>query len=92
MTAEQPDRRWAFLVTDRTDALVREAARLAGQSMSAFVEESAVARAESVIASRRAERLSPDQFSRFVEALDEVPAAVPQLVELFSRKSRIPSP
>jgi hypothetical protein len=51
MTAEQRDRRWAFRVKSRSDAIVREAATLAGQSLTAFVEESAVVRAESVIAS-----------------------------------------
>jgi uncharacterized protein (DUF1778 family) len=34
--------------------------------------------------------LTPDEFSRFVDALDQAPVAVPELVELFSRPSRIP--
>ncbi len=70
---------------------MREAATLAGQSITAFVEESAVARAESVIAEYQTMTLTPDEFSRFVEALDEAPVAVPELVELFSRPSRIPN-
>jgi uncharacterized protein (DUF1778 family) len=90
MTAEQRDRRWTFRVKSRSDAIVREAATLAGQSMTAFVEESAVVRAESVIAEHQAIMLSPEEFSRFVDALDEAPVAVPQLVDLFSRPSRIP--
>ncbi|HLU52306.1 MAG TPA: DUF1778 domain-containing protein [Acidimicrobiia bacterium] len=88
---QQRDRRWAFRVKPRSDALVREAATLAGQSITAFVEESAVARAESVIAEYQTMTLTPDEFSRFVEALDEAPVAVPELVELFSRPSRIPN-
>lgn len=90
MTTEQRDRRWAFRVKTRNDALVRKAATLAGVSMTAFVEESAVARAESVIAERQPVILSPNEFSRFVDALDEAPVAVPELVDLFSQPSRIP--
>lgn len=58
--------------------------------MTAFVEESAVARAESVIAERQSITLSTEQFSRFVDALDEAPVAIPQLVDLFSQPSQIP--
>lgn len=90
MTADQRDRRWVCHVTDRVDTLVREAARLTGQPMSAFVEESAVVRAESVIAEHRAVRLSPDELSRFVDVLDEAPMAIPVLIDLFSRPSQIP--
>lgn len=90
MTTEQRNRRWAFRVKTRSDALVREAATLTGVSMTAFVEESAVARAESVIAEHQPVNLSHQEFSRFVEALDEAPVAVPELVDLFSQPSRIP--
>lgn len=90
MTAEQRDRRWAFRVKTRSDALVRQAAVLTGRSMTAFVEESAVARAESVIAEHEAIALGPDEFTRFVDALDDAPVAVPELVDLFSGPSRIP--
>ena len=89
MDVEQPDRQWDFRVKSRSDALVRRAGTLTGVSVSEFVEESAVARAESVIASCRP-RLSPAEFRRFVEALDGAPVVVPQLVDLFSRPSRIP--
>lgn len=91
MTTEQRERRWTFRVKPRSDALVREAATLTGVSVTSFVEESAVARAESVIAEHRPLLLSPEAFGRFVDALDEAPVALPQLVELFSRPSRIPS-
>lgn len=87
---EPRDRRWNFRVKVRSDALVREAATLTGVSTTAFVEESAVSRAESVIAEHRAVTLSPDEFSRFVAALDDAPTAIPELVDMFSRPSRIP--
>jgi len=89
VTTEQRDRRWAFRVRARSDALVREAATLTGISMTAFVEESAVARAESVIAEHQPVTLSSAEFSRFVDALDAAPVAVPELVDLFSQPSRI---
>jgi uncharacterized protein (DUF1778 family) len=79
------------MVTRRSDALVREAARLTRQPLSAFVEESAVARAESLVAEHRAMSLSSDDCSRVVDALDDAPVPVPELVELFSRNSQIPS-
>lgn len=90
MTAEQRDRRWNFRVKARSDALVREAATLIGVSKTAFVEESAVTRAQSLIAEHHPITLSHEEFSRFVEALDEAPVAVPELVDLFSQPSRIP--
>jgi len=90
MTTEQRNRRWAFRVKPRSDALVREAATLTGVSMTAFVEESAVARAKGVIAEHQAVTLGPDEFSRFVDALDEAPVVVAELVDLFSQASRIP--
>lgn len=90
MTADPRDRRWAFRVSSRSDNVVRQAAALSGQSITAFVEETALARAESVIAEQRSITLSADEFARFVEALDDAPTAVPELVDLFSRPSRIP--
>ncbi|CAN5356122.1 MAG: DUF1778 domain-containing protein [Acidimicrobiia bacterium] len=84
------DRRWNFRVKARSDALVREAATLSGVSTTAFVEESAVRFAESVIAEHRPVSLSPEEFSRFVGALDEAPVAIRALVDLFSQPSRIP--
>lgn len=90
MTTEQRDRRWTFRVGKPSDTLVREAATLEGVSLTTFVEESAVARAEEVIAEHQVVTLSPEAFSRFVTALDEAPVAVPELVDLFSQPSRIP--
>jgi uncharacterized protein (DUF1778 family) len=90
VTAEQRDSRWNFRVKARSDALVREAATLMGTSKTAFVEESAVTRARSVIAEYQPVVLSPGEFSRFVEALDEAPVTIPELVDLFAQPSPIP--
>ena len=90
MTAEQRDSRWNFRVKARSDALVREAATLMGTSKTAFVEESAVTRARSVIAEYQPVVHNPGKFSHFIEALDEAPVTVPELVDLFAEPSRIP--
>ncbi len=91
MTTEQRDSRWNFRVKAQSDALVREAATLMGTSKTAFVEESAVGRARSLIAEYRPVVLSTEEFSRFVDALDDAPVAVPELVDLFAQSSQIPS-
>lgn len=91
-TTEQRDRRWAFRVRPRSDTLAREAATLLGVSLTTFVEESAVARAEALIAEHQPLLLSEEAFSRFVGALDDAPVTVPELVDLFSGSSRIPQP
>ncbi|MDK1009733.1 MAG: DUF1778 domain-containing protein [Actinomycetota bacterium] len=90
MTVEQRDSRWNFRVKAHSDALVREAATLLGTSKTAFVEESAVTRARSVIAEYQPVVLSSEEFSRFVDALDDAPVAVPELVDLFAQQSQIP--
>ena len=90
MTAEQRDIRWNFRVKTQSDALVREAATLLGTSKTAFVEESAVSRARSLIAEYQPVVLSSEEFSRFADALDEAPVTVPELVDLFAQPSQIP--
>lgn len=90
MTAPQRTEKWQFRVTEQSDTLVREAATLSGMSMTSFVEESAVERAQTVIAEHQRISLSPEEFSLFSKALDEAPVAIPELVDLFSRQSQIP--
>ena len=90
MARAQRDNRWNFRVEPRSDILVREAATLLGTSKTAFVEESAVRRAETVIAEHRRITLDAEEFSRFVDSLEAAPTAVPELVDLFARPSPIP--
>ena len=85
------DHRWNFRVSAHTDALVHRAAAVVGVSKTEFVVGDAVARARSVLAEHQDVTLSPEEFSRFVEALDAAPVAIPALVDLFSRRSRIPT-
>ena len=90
MARAQRDSRWNFRVESRSDALVREAATLLGTSKTVFVEESAVQRAETVIAEHRSITLDAEEFARFVDSLEAAPTAVPELVDLFARPSPIP--
>ena len=90
MTSAPRPNRWTFRVTPQSDDLVTRAALLLGTTKTAFVEESAVARAETVVAEQRPLVLSDDAFARFAEALEATPVAVPELVALFSRPSRLP--
>ncbi len=73
-----------------SDDLVTRAATLLGTTKTAFVEESAVARAEGVIAEHGRPALSDDAFARFAASLEAAPVAIPELVALFSRSSRLP--
>lgn len=87
----QHHRTWTIRVKSRSDALVRRAAVVSGVSVADFVEQSAVARAEALLPEHTAPVLSPDAFGRFVDQLDGSGDALPQLVELFSQKTRIPT-
>ena len=90
VTTQQRQHRWNFRVKARSDDLVVKAATLAGMTKTAFVEESAVSRARSLIAEHQPVTLGSEAYTRFVEALDEAPVAVAELVDLFSQPSRIP--
>jgi uncharacterized protein (DUF1778 family) len=60
-----------------------------GTSKTALVEESAVSRARSLIAEYQPVVLSHEEFSRFADALDAAPVAVPELLDLFAQPSQI---
>jgi uncharacterized protein (DUF1778 family) len=76
-------RRIDVRVSDAEDALIREAATLSGQTVTAFLLEAAEERARAVVDERRHLVMSAQEFARFAEALDEPAEAVPELVELF---------
>ena len=92
MVRAQRDSRWSFRVESHSDALVMEAATLLGTSKTTFVEESAVRRAETIIAERQRIALDTPEFERFMAALEAAPTEVPELVELFSNPTPIPIP
>src|SRR6267378_1919541 len=63
------------------------AATAAGRSVSEFVLESALARAEETLADRRQFGLDAEQWAAFMAALDAPPRELPRLELLFRERS-----
>lgn len=67
--------------------MLRIAAAAAQRSLSEFVLESGLSRAEETLADRRSFQLDGQQWSVFMEALDASPRELPRLKKLFQEKS-----
>lgn len=67
------------------DALFRQAAETAGQTLSSFMIESARERSERVLADRSRFVLDDEQWDTFCAALDQPAQAVPAVRDLLSR-------
>jgi uncharacterized protein (DUF1778 family) len=76
--------------TDEQNALIREAAALRGWTVTQFVLDTVVERAEQVLREQRTLTLPNKVFDTFMAALDGPAEAVPELVDLFNRPSPIP--
>lgn len=76
-------------VSAEQDAMIREAAALAGQTVTGFLLDAAQERAREVFEERRDLVMSKAAFARFAEALDAPGVPVPEMVEMF-RLPRIP--
>lgn len=72
-------------VAPADDALIQQAAALAGESVSEFVVASARSRAEMLLADRRQFVLGDDAWAAFVAALDRPAQARSQVVDLLRR-------
>lgn len=70
-------------------AQLERAATLAGTSVSAFVLDAAVARAEALITEKMFTTVPADYFDRLVEALDQ-PERAPTLTKAAQRARRRP--
>ncbi|HWE39432.1 MAG TPA: DUF1778 domain-containing protein [Isosphaeraceae bacterium] len=66
---------------------LQAAASASRRSVSDFVLESALARAEETLADRRRFGLDPARWQEFLEALDAPPRALPRLERLFREPS-----
>lgn len=77
-------RRIDVRVTDEQDALIREAAAAAGQTVTAFLLSAGEERARLILEERRHLVMSDRAFVAFVAALDEPAQAVPAMRELFA--------
>lgn len=76
-------RRIDVRVSDEQNALIREAAALSGQTVTAFLLDAAQERARTVIDERRHLVMSAQAFAQFAEALDAPAESVPEMRELF---------
>ncbi|MGA2162940.1 MAG: DUF1778 domain-containing protein [Solirubrobacteraceae bacterium] len=76
-------RRIDVRVTDEQDAIIREAAMLAGETLTAFLLSAAQERARELLDERRHLVMSDHAFERFAEALEAPAERAPALTELF---------
>jgi uncharacterized protein (DUF1778 family) len=76
-------RRIDVRVTDEQDAIIREAAALAGQTVTSFLLGAAQERAREVLDERRHLVMSDRTFERFAAALDAPPESSPEMTELL---------
>jgi uncharacterized protein (DUF1778 family) len=76
-------RRIDVRVTDAQDALIREAAELAGETVTSFLLYAAEKRARELLDEGQHLTMSAAAFRAFAESLDEPGEAVAELTELF---------
>lgn len=76
-------RRIDVRVSDEQNALIREAAALSGQTVTAFLLNAAQDRARALIDERRHLVMSQQAFARLAEALDAPAEPVAEMSELF---------
>jgi uncharacterized protein (DUF1778 family) len=74
-------------LTPAAKLLLRDAASAAQRSISEFVLESALARAEETLADRRRFGLDAERWAAFMAALDAPPRALPELQKLLAEPS-----
>lgn len=76
-------------LTPRAKRALRSAAEASHKSLSEFVLESALARADSVLADKQVFRLDAKQWATFMAALDAPPKRRPRLARLLLEPSII---
>jgi uncharacterized protein (DUF1778 family) len=74
-------------LTPRAKRLLREAAAAANRSISEFVLESALARAEETLADRNRFGLDAERWAAFLAALDAPPRSLPRIEKLLNEPS-----
>lgn len=77
-------RRIDVRVTDEQDAIIREAAAAAGQTVTAFLLSAAEERARAILDQRRHLVMTDRAFAAFVAALDAPSEKVAAMSDLFS--------
>lgn len=76
------ERRIEFRLTAEQDELLREAAAVAGPSLTSFVVEAALSHARAVLAEHHTLELAGEAFDKLVESLDD-DRPILELVEVF---------
>jgi uncharacterized protein (DUF1778 family) len=74
-------------LTPAAKRTLQDAAAAARRSVSEFVLESALARAEETLADRQRFGLDAERWVAFLEALDAPPRSLPRLAKLFAEPS-----
>jgi uncharacterized protein (DUF1778 family) len=74
-------------LTPEAKRTLQAAAGAKGRSVSEFVLESALARAEEILPDRREFFLNAEQWEKFLEALDRPPRPMPRLERLLKEPS-----
>ncbi len=77
-------RRIGVRLTEQQDALIRDAASLAGGTVTGFLLGAAQERARELLDERRHLVISDQAFADFTAALDKPGVPVPELQELFA--------
>jgi uncharacterized protein (DUF1778 family) len=90
-TTEFRRRRFEFRVSEEQDALIRSAASLEGTTVTAFLLNTAMERARTIVRDNQDLTLSRDAYERFLAELDAPAAAVPELAKLFRDNPALPS-
>jgi uncharacterized protein (DUF1778 family) len=78
------DARLAMRLTPDQDAIIRDAAAVAGQSLTEFVTTAAMTRAEDTLADRRVFRLDDAAWNEFTAILDRPAKCIPELAALLN--------
>jgi uncharacterized protein (DUF1778 family) len=76
-------------LTPEQDELIRQAADLEDTAVTAFVLDTAIARAKRVVKQHHDLVLSNQAFDRFIGELDKPAKPVPELVDLFENKPQL---
>ena len=86
-TSERKDYPLSMRMPEADIAIIDRAAGLRGRSRTDFVREAAVRAAEDVLMENTPIRISPQGFSKFLEALAGPPRPVPEMVQLVRRRA-----
>jgi uncharacterized protein (DUF1778 family) len=92
MTKAAKSEKLDLRLTPATKRVLQSAAAVSHRSVSEFVLESAMARAEEILPDRQHIGLGAEQWSAFQTALDAPPRALPRLAKLLAEPSVFETP